>query len=71
MEDLQKLGLGAALYFIATTAIALTIGILVVTAIEPGNLIDGSLIRESFDLEEMETVEQSDLAVSDIRNNFV
>ena len=40
LEHLQKLGLGAALYFIATTAIALTIGILVVTAIEPGNFID-------------------------------
>lgn len=71
MEDLQKLGLGAALYFIATTAIALTIGILVVTAIEPGNLIDGSLIRESFDLEEMETVEQSDLTVSDIPQSII
>ncbi|MFB5647149.1 MAG: dicarboxylate/amino acid:cation symporter, partial [Candidatus Nitrosomaritimum yanchengensis] len=71
MEDLRKLGLGAALYFIATTAIALTIGILVVTAIEPGNLIDGSLIRESFDLEEMETVEKSDLTVSDIPQSII
>jgi Na+/H+-dicarboxylate symporter len=71
MEDLQKLGLGAALYFIATTAIALTIGILVVTTIEPGNLIDGALIRESFDLEEIETVEQSDLTVSDIPQSII
>ncbi|MFB5608117.1 MAG: dicarboxylate/amino acid:cation symporter, partial [Candidatus Nitrosomaritimum yanchengensis] len=71
MEDLRKLGLGAALYFIVTTAIALTIGILIVTAIEPGNLIDGSLIRESFDLEEIETVEQSDLTVSDIPQSII
>lgn len=71
MEDLQKLGLGVALYFIATTAIALTIGILVVTTIEPGNLIDGSLIRESFDLEELETVEQTDLTISDIPQSII
>ena len=71
MEDLQKLGLGAALYFIATTAIALTIGILVVNVIEPGNLIDGSLIRESFDLGEIEPVEQSDLTVSDIPQSII
>ncbi|MGD2106539.1 MAG: dicarboxylate/amino acid:cation symporter [Nitrosopumilaceae archaeon] len=71
IEDLQKLGLGAALYFIVTTVIALTIGILVVNAIEPGNLIDGSLIRESFDLEEIETVEQTDLTVSDIPQSII
>lgn len=71
MDDLQKLGLGAALYFIATTAIALTIGILVVTTIEPGNLIDSSLIRESFDLEELETVEQTDLTISDIPQSII
>ena len=71
IEDLQKLGLGVALYFIATTAIALTIGILVVNVIEPGNLIDGSLIRESFDLGEIEPVEQSDLTVSDIPQSII
>ena len=50
MDQLQKLGFGAAMYFVATTVIALTIGILVVTAISPGDFIDSSLIRESFDL---------------------
>ncbi|KAF6241950.1 dicarboxylate/amino acid:cation symporter, partial [Nitrosopumilus sp. b1] len=72
MEQLQKLGLGAALYFIATTAIALSIGILVVTTIEPGNLIDSSAIRESFGIEEAEsTVEPYDFSLSDIPKSIV
>ncbi len=71
LEYLQKLGLGAALYFIATTAIALTIGIFVVTLIEPGNFIDGSLIRESFDLEDIEPVEKAELSISEIPQSIV
>lgn len=71
MEDLQKLGLGAALYFVATTAIALTIGILVVTTIEPGNFIDSSLIRESFDIGDVEPVESTELSINDIPQSLV
>ena len=72
MEQLQKLGLGAAVYFIVTTAIALSIGILVVTTIEPGNLIDSDAIRQSFGIEETEsTVEASDFSLSDIPKSIV
>jgi len=71
MEQLQKLGLGAALYFVATTAIALTIGILVVTMIAPGDFIDSSLIRESFDIEDTEPVEQPDLSINDIPDSIL
>lgn len=71
LEHLQKLGLGAALYFVVTTVIALTIGILVVTTIGPGNFIDSSLIRESFDLEEVETIEKSDLSLQDIPQGII
>ena len=63
MEQLQKLGFGAAMYFVATTAIALTVGILVVTAIAPGDFIDSSLIRESFDLQDTEPIESSELSI--------
>ena len=66
MEQLQKLGLGVALYFVATTAIALTIGILLVTTIGPGNFIDSSLIRESFGLEDAEPVQSDELTLHDI-----
>ena len=64
VEQLQKLGLGAAVYFIITTAIALTIGVAIVTTIEPGNFIDSDLIRESFDLEETEPMEQAELTIT-------
>jgi Na+/H+-dicarboxylate symporter len=66
MEQLQKLGFGAAMYFVATTAIALTIGILVVTAIAPGDFIDSSLIRESFGLEDVEPIERSEISIHEI-----
>lgn len=72
MDQLQKLGLGVAVYFVITTAIALSIGIFVVTTIQPGNLIDTDAIRDSFGLEETETtVESSDFSISDIPKSIV
>jgi len=71
MEQLQKLGFGAAMYFVATTAIALTVGILVVTAIAPGDFIDSSLIRESFDLQDTEPVESSELSIHEIPQSII
>jgi len=71
IEQLQKLGLGVSVYFVATTVIALTIGILVVSAIGPGNFIDSALIRENFGLEELDPVEQSDWNLQDIPRSVV
>jgi Na+/H+-dicarboxylate symporter len=71
LEQLQKLGLSAAIYFVITTAIALTIGIAIVTTIEPGNFIDSVLIRETFDLEEIEIIEREDLSIQDIPQSIV
>jgi len=71
MEHLQKLGLGVALYFVVTTVIALTIGILVVTAIEPGNFVDSSLIRESFDLVDLEPINKTELTMNDIPQSII
>lgn len=71
LEQLQKIGLGAALYFVVTTAIALTIGILLVSAIEPGNFIDSSLIRESFGIVEIEPVEKTELNIHDIPQSII
>lgn len=71
MEHLQKIGLGVALYFVATTVIALTIGILVVSAIEPGNFIDSSLIRDSFGIVEIETIEKTELTIHDIPQSII
>jgi Na+/H+-dicarboxylate symporter len=71
LEQLQKLGTGISLYFIATTVIALTIGIILVTVIEPGNFIDSSLIRESFGIEDMEPVQRTELSLQDIPQSIV
>ncbi|MDH3825217.1 MAG: dicarboxylate/amino acid:cation symporter, partial [Nitrosopumilus sp.] len=71
IEQLQKLGLGAAIYFVITTAIALTIGIAIVTTIEPGNFIDSALIRESFDLGDIEVMEGEDFTIHDIPQSIV
>ena len=72
IEQLQNFGLRAALYFIATTTIAMTIGILVVTTIMPGNFIDSSLIKDSFGIEDAgESVESIELSISDIPQSIV
>ncbi len=71
IEQLQKLGAGAAVYFIITTAIALTIGITIATTIEPGNFIDSNLIRESFGIEEVEIIESAELSIHDIPQSIV
>lgn len=71
LEQLQKLGVGVAIYFVVTTTIALTIGILIVTTIEPGNFIDSSLIRDSFNLGESETPEKTVLSINDIPQTLI
>lgn len=72
IEQLQKLGLGAAVYFVITTAIALTIGIAIATTIEPGSFIDSSLIKESFNIEDStEPIERTDLTIHDIPQSIV
>ncbi len=71
LEHLQKIGLGVALYFVATTVIALAIGILLVTAIEPGNFVDSSLIRESFGIVDAESVERTEFDIQDIPQGLV
>ena len=72
IEQLQKLGLGAAVYFVITTAIALTIGIAIATTIEPGSFIDSSLIKESFNIEDStEPIERTELTIHDIPQSIV
>jgi Na+/H+-dicarboxylate symporter len=71
LEHLQKIGLGVSLYFVTTTVIALTIGILLVTTIEPGNFIDSSLIRESFGIVDVEPIERTEFNIQDIPQGLV
>ena len=70
--QLQKIGLRAGLYFVATTAIALTIGILLATTIMPGTYIESSLIKESFGIEDTrEVIESKELGILDIPQSIV
>ena len=72
LERLQKIGLSAAIYFVITTAIALTIGISIAITIAPGSFIDSSLIRESFDIEDTgEPIERTELTIHDIPQSIV
>jgi Na+/H+-dicarboxylate symporter len=72
MEHLQKIGLGVAVYFVVTTVIALSIGILVVTTIMPGNFIDSSLIKESFGIKDaIESIEPMKLTLHDIPQSII
>lgn len=71
LEQLQKLGLGVSVYFVITTVLALTIGILLVTTIAPGNFIDSSLIRESFGIEDIEPIEKAEFSIQDIPQGIV
>lgn len=71
IEQLRKIGLGVAVYFVITTAIALTIGIIIATTIEPGNFIDSDLIRESFGIENLEPIENYELSIHDIPQSIV
>ena len=71
LKQLQSLSLGVAVYFVITTAIAITIGILVVTTIMPGNFIDSSLIRESFGIVNPEPSQKTEISMLEIPQSIV
>ena len=47
MEQLSKMGIRLAIYFVATTVIAIVIGLMVALTIQPGLLIDGSTLEDT------------------------
>jgi Na+/H+-dicarboxylate symporter len=71
MKQLQSLGLGVGVYFVITTAIAITIGILVVTIIAPGNFIDGAVLIDSFGIKNPEPIEKTEFTIDDIPQSIV
>lgn len=48
IEQLKKTGLRAVLYFLATTVIAIIIGLFIASVIKPGNYIDSTMLKGSF-----------------------
>ena len=67
-DKLKSLGLGVGAYFVMTTVIAITIAIFVVTIIAPGNLLDISLLKESYDLTDTDVEIKDGFNVDDIPN---
>ncbi len=47
IQQLQRLGLRVAVYFVLTTTIAISIGIAVASLIKPGQYIDSQLVRQA------------------------
>lgn len=50
LEQLRKMGLRVVLYFIATTALAIVIGLTVALLIKPGNFMDGQALQGAMDI---------------------
>ena len=47
LEQLRQIGIRVVLFFIATTALAIIIGLALASAIKPGNFIDGNALQAS------------------------
>ena len=67
-DKLKSLGLGVGSYFVITTIISITIAIFVVSIISPGDLLDISLLKESYDLTDTDVEIQDGFNIDDIPN---
>jgi Na+/H+-dicarboxylate symporter len=59
LEQLRKMGLRVVLYFIATTVLAIVIGLTVALLIKPGNFMDGQALQSSMDIKVEAKVNQN------------
>ncbi len=67
-DKLKTLGLGVGVYFVISTVIAITVAVLLVSAVSPGSLLDISVLTESFDLTKEEVKVKEGFALDDIPN---
>jgi len=67
-DKLKTLGLGVGSYFVISTIIAITVAVLLVSAISPGSLLDISVLKESFDLTDDDVKIKDGFALNDIPN---
>ena len=67
-KKLKTLGLGVGIYFVITTIIAITIAVFLVSVMSPGNLLDLSLLEESYDLSESDVQVKEGFTLDDIPN---
>ena len=67
-DKLKTLGVGVGIYFVISTVIAITVAVLLVSAVSPGSLLDISVLTESFDLTEEEVQVKEGFALDEIPN---
>lgn len=58
LDQLRKIGLRVVLFFVATTAMAIAIGLTVALIIKPGNYVDSAALKSSFSVKADTTASQ-------------
>ena len=67
-DKLKTLGLGVGSYFVISTIIAISIAVLLVSMVSPGNLLDISLLKETYDLTDSDVEINDGFALDDVPN---
>jgi Na+/H+-dicarboxylate symporter len=67
-KKLKTLGLGVGTYFVITTTIAILIAIFLVSIISPGDILDITLLKESYDLSDDDLEIKDSFELDDIPN---
>ncbi|MFB5604419.1 MAG: dicarboxylate/amino acid:cation symporter [Candidatus Nitrosomaritimum aestuariumsis] len=67
-EKLKTLGLGVGIYFVITTTIAIFVAVFLVSIIAPGDLLDFSALKESYNLTDAEVEIKDGFSLDDIPN---
>ena len=67
-DKLKTLGLGVGTYFVITTIISILVAVLLVSIISPGNLLDLSSLKESYDLSDNDVKIKDGFTLNDIPN---
>jgi Na+/H+-dicarboxylate symporter len=69
-KKLKTLGLGVGTYFVITTTIAILIAIFLVSIISPGDILDITLLKESYDLSDDDLEIKDSFELDDIPNTI-
>ena len=67
-DKMKTLGLGVGTYFVISTVIAISVAVLLASAISPGNLLDISQLQESYDLSDNDVKIKEGFSMEDIPN---
>ena len=67
-KKLKTLGLGVGTYFVITTTIAILIAIFLVSIVSPGDILDITLLKESYDLSDDDLEIKDSFELDDIPN---